>query len=103
MWYVGYPGFQLAWHIGSYIQAALAHYDKLLLIRLALGTYVNIGALPRRGVAPKSQASVRIVRFIPEAPYLGGLTGTVPYLGCSACQAQGSQELWKFRIRNAGV
>ena len=41
----------------------------------------------RGGVAPKSRASVRTVRFIFEAPCLGGLTGASPHLGSSACQA----------------
>ena len=43
-----------------------------------------------------SLASARTVRFILEARYLGGLIGDRPYLGSSACQAQGSHKLWTF-------
>ena len=64
---------------------------------------MGIGALPRRcrlqvGVTPKSRASARKVRFVHEVPYLGDLTGAWPYLGFSACQAQGSQKALDLEI-----
>ena len=59
-------------------------YGRVDVIRLApssLNDGSNHLAAPdpyaryRGGVAPKSCASVRTARFIPEAPYFGGLTG----------------------------
>ncbi len=58
---------------------------------------MNIGALPRR-CRPQVIRIGTTVRFILKAPYLGGLIGARPYLGSSACQAQGSQKLWTMRI-----
>ena len=57
---------------------------------------MNIGALPRR-CRPQVIRIGTTVRFILEAPYLGGLTGARPHLGSSACQEQGSQKLLKGR------
>ena len=60
---------------------------------LTLPLVLRTKARYRGGVAPKSHASVRTVRFILEAPHLGGSTGAWPHLGSPAYQAQGSNKL----------
>ena len=58
---------------------------------------MNIGALPQR-CRPQVIRIGTTVRFVLKAPYLGGLIGTRPDLGCFACQAQCSQNHWAMKI-----
>ena len=73
---------------------ALAFDADLLRVSYYL---MNIGPLPRWCRLQVIRISTTL-RFVLKAPYLGGLIGARPYLGSSACQAQGSQKLWTMRI-----
>ena len=42
-----------------------------------------------------------LVNSVLEAPCVGGLTGALPHIGSSACQAEGSKKLWALGMLNS--